>query len=49
MHHPFTEADYLKRRASKEMQRIKEIEDEVLNLKRDGVKTYVVSAGVLYG
>jgi len=31
------------------MQRIKEIEDEVLNLKRDGVKTYVVSAGVLYG
>ena len=31
------------------MQRIKEIEDEVLNLKRDGVKTYVISAGVLYG
>jgi hypothetical protein len=49
LHHPFTEADYLKRQASKEMRKIKEIEDEVLNLKREGVKTFVISAGVLYG
>lgn len=31
------------------MQRIKIIEDEVLNFKKEGVKTYVISAGVLYG
>jgi len=31
------------------MQRIKEIEDAVLNFKKEGVKTYVISCGVLYG
>lgn len=49
LHHPFTEADYAKRQASKEMMRIKVIEDEVLSFKKEGVKTYVISAGVLYG
>jgi adenylate kinase len=28
---------------------IKDIEDEVLSFKREGVKTYVISAGILYG
>lgn len=28
---------------------IKEIEDEVLAFKKEGVKTYVISAGILYG
>ena len=28
---------------------IKEIEDEVLNFKKENVKTYVISAGILYG
>ena len=32
-----------------EYQVIKEIEDEVLQFKREGVKTYVISAGILYG
>jgi adenylate kinase len=49
VHHPFTEADYLTREASEEMKRIKDIEDAVLNFKRDGVKTFVISCGVLYG
>jgi adenylate kinase len=49
LHHPFTEADYPKRAASKEMMRIKLIEDEVLNFKKEGVKTFVISSGVLYG
>jgi len=49
VHHPFTEEDYLMRQASEEMQRIKDIEDSVLNFKREGVKTYVISCGVLYG
>jgi hypothetical protein len=49
LHHPFSEADYQKRAASKEMMRIKLIEDEVLNFKKEGVKTFVISSGVLYG
>lgn len=49
LHHPFSEADYPKRAASKEMMRIKLIEDEVLNFKKEGVKTFVISSGVLYG
>lgn len=49
MHHPFTESDYTKRKASKEYGRIKDVEDRVLNFKREGVKTFVISAGVLYG
>jgi len=46
---PFTEADYKDRRASQEMLRIKEVEDLVLNFKKEGVKTYVISCGVIYG
>ena len=49
LHHPFTEQDYLKRRASSEYAKIKEVEDRVLNFKKENVKTYVISAGVLYG
>lgn len=49
IHHPFTEADYQKRRASAEYAKIKEVEDRVLTFKKEGVKTYVISAGVLYG
>ena len=49
LHHPFTEEDYLKRKASSEYAKIKEVEDLVLEFKKEGVKTYVISAGVLYG
>ena len=49
LHHPFTESDFRKRKASAEYAKIKEVEDLVLNFKKEGVKTYVISAGVLYG
>ena len=49
LHHPFTEADYQKRAASEEYAVIKEVEDLVLNFKKDNVKVFVISAGVLYG
>ena len=37
------------RSPSEEYAIIKEIEDEVLNFKKENVKTYVISAGILYG
>ena len=49
MHHAFTEEDYEKRVASREYAKIKEVEDRVLSFKKENVKTYVISAGVLYG
>ena len=49
LHHPFTEADFTKRACSEEYACIKEVEDMVLSFKRENVKTYVISAGVLYG
>jgi len=48
-HLAFTEKDYAMRDPCEEYRIIKEIEDEVLNFKKDGVKTYVISAGILYG
>ena len=48
---PYTELDYQKRSPIAEYQIIKDIEDEVLNFKNEtgNVKTYVISAGILYG
>jgi adenylate kinase len=46
---PYSEKDYAKRQPSDEFKIIKEIEDEVLNFKKENVKTYVISAGILYG
>jgi adenylate kinase len=37
------------RQCSEEYAKVKEAEDLVLNFKKDNVKTYVLSAGVLYG
>lgn len=48
-HLPWTELDYQKRDPIEEYKIIKEIENEVLNFKKENVKTYVVSAGILYG
>ena len=47
----YTELDYQKRLPIEEYEIIKEIEDEVLNFKNEtnNVKTYVISAGILYG
>lgn len=49
LHTAFTEADYAMRQCSEEYAKVKEAEDLVLNFKKDNVKTYVLSAGVLYG
>ena len=48
-HLPFSELDYGLRDPIEEYKIIKEIEDEVLNFKKENVKTYVISAGILYG
>ena len=40
IHHPFEEGDYQKRKASAEYAKIKEVEDRVLNFKKEGVKFY---------
>lgn len=48
-HLAFTEKDYALRDPIEEYKIIKEIEDEVLNFKKENVKTYVISAGILYG
>ena len=49
VHEAFTESDYTSRACSEEYRAVKEAEDLVLNFKRDNVKTFVISAGVLYG
>ena len=49
LNHAFSEEDYKTRQASKEFAIIKEVEDLVLKANRAGIKTYVISAGVLYG
>lgn len=48
-HLAFTERDYKMRDPVEEYRIIKEIEDEVLSFQKENVKTYVISAGVLYG
>lgn len=45
----FSELDYKMRDPIEEYQLIKEIEDEVIAFNREGIKTYVISAGILYG
>lgn len=49
LNHAFSEEDYKTRQASEEFAIIKEVEDLVLKANRAGIKTYVISAGVLYG
>jgi hypothetical protein len=49
LNHAFDENDYKTRQASEEYAIIKEVEDLVLKANRAGIKTYVISAGVLYG
>jgi adenylate kinase len=48
-HLAFTERDYKMRNPIDEFKIIKEIEDEVLSFQKENVKTYVISAGILYG
>lgn len=46
---PFSEKDFAMRDPIEEYRIIKEVEDEVLNFRKENVKTYVISAGILYG
>jgi adenylate kinase len=46
---PFGENDFAERRSSPEYDEIRRIEDEVLSFKKENLKTYVISAGILYG
>lgn len=48
-HLAFSEKDYAMRDPIEEYQIIKQVEDEVINFKKENVKTYVLSAGILYG
>lgn len=46
---PYTEKDFEKRVPPSEYERIKEIEDIVLQFKKENIKVYVVAAGITYG
>ncbi len=49
IHLPFTEEDYLTRVSSAEYEEIKRIEDEILEFKKENVKTFVIASGIMYG
>lgn len=49
VHLPFTEEDYPSRIPSSEYEEIKRIEDEILEFKKENVKTYVIASGIMYG
>ena len=46
---PYTERDYKLRVPSSEYEEIKRIEDEILEFKKENVKTYVLASGIQYG
>ena len=46
---PFKESDYLIRVPKEKYERFKRLEDAVLNLNIENVKTYVICSGVFYG
>lgn len=48
-HLPFTEEDFQTRVPGPEYEEIKRIEDEILEFKKENVKTYVIASGVMYG
>lgn len=45
----FTENDYKMRQPTSEYELIKQIEDEILEFKKENLKVYVIASGVLYG
>ena len=46
---PYSEKDFEKWVPPQEYQRIKEIEDIVLQFKKENIKVYVIAAGITYG
>ena len=49
IHLPWLEEDYKSRLAGPEYEEIKRIEDEILEFKKENVKTYVLASGIMYG
>lgn len=49
VHLPYTEEDFKMRIPTAEYEEIKRIEDELLEFKKENVKTYVIAAGIMYG
>lgn len=46
---PYTEEQYSMRNPPEEYEKIKELEDKILELKKQGLKTYVICSGIVYG
>ena len=46
---PYTEAEYNMRNPPEDYQKIKELEDKILELNKPGLKTFVVCSGIIYG
>jgi len=46
---PYNEVEYSLRSPPQEFEKIKELEDRVLEFNRPGLKTYVIGSGVIYG
>lgn len=49
VHLAFSEEDYQSRIPSAEYEEIKRIEDEILEFKKENVKTFVIASGIMYG
>ena len=45
----YTETEYSMRTPPEDYEKIKEIEDRILELNKQGLKTYVIGAGIIYG
>jgi adenylate kinase len=46
---PYTEIEYSMRNPPEEYEKIKELEDKILELNKQGLRTYVVWSGIIYG
>ena len=46
---PYTEIEYPMRTPPEDYEKIKEWEDRILELKKQGLKTYVICSGIIYG
>ena len=49
IHLPYLEDDYKMRVSGPDYEEIKRIEDEILEFKKENVKTYVLASGIMYG
>lgn len=46
---PYSEIEYALRNPPEDYEKIKEIEDKILEFKKQGVRTYVICSGIIYG